>query len=301
MYCGLISLLRIWTGPLKNITGGTAGLEASEPMKTRIVTALILIPLLFIVVLSLPEIVSTVILGLFTAVASYELLTVTGLVKHVRLNIYAAVMAVLVCLWSHYDMNYAWGLLGLLAFVSLLFGEMMHDHVRVTPDMLGITAVAGVLIPFLLSSIVRIHNTRMGRFFIMMPFVMALMPDSGAYFAGKFFGKHKMAPVLSPKKTIEGLIGGIFTGMFSMVIYALILQLGFGQNVDYMIAVCYGFIGALGATFGDLCFSVIKRQTGLKDYGSLFPGHGGILDRFDSLVIVAPLTEALLILLPFVR
>ena len=270
-------------------------------MKTRILTAAVLIPLLFIVVLSLPEIVTTVILGLVTAVASYELLTVTGLMKHVRLNIYAAVMAFLTCLWSHFGMEYAWGLLGLVAFVSLLFAEMMHDHIKITPEMLGMSLVAGVLIPFLLSSIVRIHNTRMGRYFIMMPFVMALMPDSGAYFAGKFFGKHKMAPVLSPKKTVEGLVGGILTGMASMVIYALILQVGFQQNVNYLVAVVYGLIGALGATFGDLCFSVIKRQTGLKDYGSIFPGHGGILDRFDSLVIVAPLTEALLILLPFVR
>ena len=133
-------------------------------MKTRIATALVLIPLLFVVVLALPEIVTTVILGLFTAVASYELLTVTGLVKHIRLNIYAAIMAVLVCLWSHFGMEYAWGLLGLVAFVSLLFTEMMRDHVRITPEMLGMTMVAGVLIPFLLSSIVRIHNTRLGRF-----------------------------------------------------------------------------------------------------------------------------------------
>lgn len=268
-------------------------------MKTRILTAAVLIPLLFIVVLSLPEIVTAVILGLLMAAASYEILTVTGLMKHVRLNIYSALMAFLMVMWSYSGMPYIWGMLGLLIYVSLLFAEMMRDHIRIRMDMLALCVVAGVVIPFLLSSVVRIHMTRMGRFFIMVPFVMALMPDSGAYFAGTFFGKTKLAPVLSPKKTVEGLVGGVLTGMVSMVVYALILNLGFSLEVNYLYALLFGLVGALGAVFGDLCFSVIKRQVGIKDYGSLFPGHGGILDRFDSMVVVAPLAEILLALIPF--
>ena len=270
-------------------------------MKTRILTAAVLIPLLFFVVLGLPEIVTAVILGALLAVASYEILTVTGLMTHVRLNIYSALMAFLVVLWSYFGMPYAWGVLGLLAFTSLLFAEMMRNHIKITLEMLALCLVAGVLLPFLLGSVVRIHMTRMGRFFIMVPFVMALMPDSGAYFAGMFFGKHKLAPVLSPKKTVEGMIGGILTGMISMVIYALILHLGFQLEVNYFYALVFGLVGALGATFGDLCFSVIKRQVGIKDYGSIFPGHGGILDRFDSMIIVAPLAEIMLVLIPFAR
>ena len=268
-------------------------------MKTRILTAAVLIPLLFFVVLGLPEIVTAVILGLVVAVASYELLMVTGLMKHIRLNIYSASMAFLVAIWCYFGMPEIWGMLGLLAFISLLFGEMMRNHIKITLDMVALCLVAGVLIPFLLGSVVRIHMTRMGRHYIMVPFVMALMPDSGAYFAGTFFGKHKLAPVLSPKKTVEGLIGGILTGMISMVVYALILHLGFQSEVNYLYALVFGLVGALGATFGDLCFSVIKRQVGIKDYGSIFPGHGGILDRFDSMVIVAPLAEILLKVIPF--
>ena len=285
--------------PFRNITGGIAGLEAFDSMKTRILTAAVLIPLLFFVVLCLPEIVTAVILGVIVAVASYELLTVTGFVKHVRLNLYSAAMAFAVAMWSYCGMPYVWGMLGLLAFTSLLFAEMMRNHVKISMEMLALCLVAGVLIPHLLGAVVRVHMTRMGRYFIMVPFVMALMPDSGAYFAGTFFGKHKLAPVLSPKKTVEGLIGGILAGILSMVIYALILNLGFGLKVNYLYALVFGLVGALGATFGDLCFSVIKRQIGIKDYGSVFPGHGGILDRFDSMVIVAPLAEALLLLIPF--
>ena len=270
-------------------------------MKTRIVTAAILIPLLFILVLVLPEIVTAVVIGLISAIASYELLFVTGLMKHVRLNIYSSIMAFGVTIWSYFGMPYAVGILGLLLYISLLFGEMMRNHIKISLDMLALSMIAGVLIPFLLAGVVRIQMTRMGRFLVMVPFVMAFMPDSGAYFIGTFFGKHKLAPVLSPKKTIEGFVGGILAGMISMVIYALILHLGFHLEVNYIFALAFGLIGAFGATFGDLCFSVIKRQMGIKDYGSIFPGHGGILDRFDSMVIVAPLAELLLILVPFAR
>ena len=83
-----------------------------------------------------------------------------------------------------------------------------------------------------------------------------------------------------------------------MVIYCLILKTYFGFSVNYLYAVIYGLIGSVAAVFGDLSFSAIKRQTGIKDYGNLIPGHGGILDRFDSMTVVAPLAEALLILLP---
>ena len=267
-------------------------------MKTRLITAGILVPLLLIMILGLPEIVTAVVMGLVLSIGAYELLMVTNLVKHTRLVIYAMIAGFLVSLWSCFGMDYGWGMLGLLAFFALLFGEMMHDHVKLSIDMLALTRFAGILIPFLLSAVVRIITMRLGRQFVMVPFLMAFMPDSGAYFAGIAFGQHKLAPVISPKKTVEGMIGGILAGMLSMVIYALILQLGFSMKVNYMYALVYGLVGALAATFSDLCFSVIKRQTGIKDYGSIFPGHGGVLDRFDSLVIVAPLAEVLLRMIP---
>ena len=95
-------------------------------------------------------------------------------------------------------------------------------------------------------------------------------------------------------------IGGMLTGMLCMVIYTFILQVGFRFEVNYFYALIYGLVGSLAAVFGDLCFSVIKRQTGIKDYGKLLPGHGGILDRFDSMILVAPMVEALLELIPVV-
>jgi phosphatidate cytidylyltransferase len=137
-----------------------------------------------------------------------------------------------------------------------------------------------------------------GRFLVVAPFVMAFMPDTGAYLIGCAFGKHKLCPLISPKKTVEGLFGGFLGGIVGMIVYGLVLQYFFGFTVNYLFAVLYGVLGAGFATFGDLMFSVIKRQTGIKDYGKLLPGHGGILDRFDSVTIVAPLAEVLLLILP---
>ena len=98
----------------------------------------------------------------------------------------------------------------------------------------------------------------------------------------------------------EGAVGGLLSATLCMLIYAAILHLGFRFRVNYALAALYGFTGAMVGVIGDLCFSAIKRQTGIKDYGNLIPGHGGLLDRFDSMMMVAPLMEALLLLMPVV-
>jgi phosphatidate cytidylyltransferase len=201
-------------------------------------------------------------------------------------------------MWSFAGQEQAWLTLLIVAVFSAYFGEMMASHVHLTFDKIAMCLVAALIVPYLLTSLIRIHALRLGRHYIIIPFIMAFLPDSGAYFAGKFLGKHKLAPVISPKKTIEGVIGGAASGILGMMIYALILDKAFGMEVNYVYAVVYGIAAAVGSVFGDLCFSVIKRQTGIKDYGNLIPGHGGVLDRLDSMMTVAPLVEMLLILLP---
>ena len=140
----------------------------------------------------------------------------------------------------------------------------------------------------------------LGRYYILLPFILCFGTDSAAYFVGCAFGKHKMAPVISPKKSWEGAIGGVLGGILLMMLYVLILKLGFDFKVNFAAAALYGIMGAVSCVLGDLVFSVIKRQTGIKDYGNLLPGHGGILDRFDSMTVVAPLVEALLLFLPLI-
>ena len=285
--------------PLKSLGGVTAALEGHRKMKTRIMTAAIALPLLLIILLAFPKVVAAILLGLMFALAAYELLMATGFVKNIRLVIYSAVMALLVALWSYFGCSQVWGSAGLLVFMAALFTEMMLSHIKLRFDKIAACFVAAVLIPYLFSAIIRIHTVDgTGRFFVLIPFIIAFISDSGAYFAGLYFGRRKLAPVISPKKTVEGAIGGVIAAVLGMLLYMFIVDIAFGFTVNYLAVIFYAIICSAAGVFGDLCFSVIKRQSGIKDYGTLIPGHGGILDRFDSMVIVAPLVEILLAIIP---
>ena len=266
-------------------------------MKTRIIAAAVLVPLLLLIVLVAPKIVAAIVFGLLLAIGAYEFLFRTGLVTHPRLVLYSCLMAFSISIWSYASALRAYGMLILLVFLAALFTEVMLDHVKVRIKDICCCIVAGALIPFLLSSIIRILGLNMGRYLVLIPFVSAFLSDAGAYFIGRKFGRHKLSPVVSPNKTLEGSLGGIGFSVIGMILYVLVLQL-LQFRVNYLMAILYGILGSVVGSFGDLCFSVIKRQTGLKDYGNLIPGHGGVLDRFDSMVFVAPLLEALLTILP---
>ena len=267
-------------------------------MKIRIIAAAALLPLLLVVLIALPAVFTAILVGFMCAVAAYELLMKTGLVKEKRLVAYTAVMAFLVSVWSYFSASYAAALLGVIGFTMLLFAELMFSHAKPTFEKIAVCFAAGLLVPFLLSALVRLRSGYNGAFYVLIPFLLAFTSDSGAYFAGSFLGKHKLAPQISPKKTIEGVVGGVVAAIAGMLVYCFILDVAFGFTVRYLNALAYGVIGALVGVFGDLCFSAIKRQVGIKDYGNLIPGHGGVLDRFDSMTLIAPITEALLILLP---
>lgn len=269
-------------------------------MKTRVLAATVLLPLLLLVVLVLPKIFTAVLFGAMAAIGAYELMKGTGLVTQKRLVIYAMSMAFLVSLWSIYWAHPGLARLGLLVFTGVLLGELLLSHTKLPFADVAMTFVAGVLVPYLLTAPVRMLSWVNGRFFILLPFVIAFLSDTGAYFAGRTYGKHKLAPVVSPNKTIEGVVGGVLGAIAGVLIYCMVLQTAFRFKVHYLYVPVYGILGSLSAVFGDLCFSAIKRQTGIKDYGDLIPGHGGILDRFDSMIVVAPLVELLMLWIPMV-
>ena len=108
------------------------------------------------------------------------------------------------------------------------------------------------------------------------------------------FGKHKLAPVVSPKKTVEGAIGGVVGATALMMLVVFLMNRYTSLDIHYAGAAVMGAAGAVIGQIGDLSFSIIKRQTGIKDYGHIFPGHGGVLDRFDSVIFVAPVVELVL-------
>ena len=269
-------------------------------MKTRILAAAVLIPALFLVVLVLPKELAAVLMGILQAVAAYELLYRTKLVTKPKLVIYCALMAFAIAVWSFYEAVHAYFVLMMLVFFLLMFSEMMRDHIKMRFETLSMCFVGGLVVPYLMSSVVRILSSNTGRYVILIPFVIACCCDAGAYFIGIRFGKHKLAPVVSPNKTIEGALGGMAAGILAMLLYTFILDVPLRFDVSYGAAILYGILGCLVGELGDLCFSVIKRQTGNKDYGNMIPGHGGVLDRFDSILAVAPLVEAMLLIMPVI-
>lgn len=270
-------------------------------MITRIVVSVILLPLLLVVVLVLPEWATGLLFGASCAVAAFELLYTTGIVRRIRLCAYTAVAGFWCALWCCLGISYAWLLLGLLVFWLILFAEFMLSGMKLPFDQLTGCFTAGVVLPLMLGAMVRLRCMDDGKILILLPFLISFTSDTGAYFTGKYLGKHKMAPKISPKKTVEGLLGGILCAVVGMLIFCLITDVFSDLKVHYLYALVYGIVGSLAGVFGDLCFSAVKRQTGIKDYGKLIPGHGGVLDRFDSLMIVGPFVEIMMALLPVVE
>ena len=269
-------------------------------MKTRLISAAVLLPITALIIWVLPKAVCAIAVAALCALMVYELLHRSGLVRHTRLEIYTMIAAFMVPIWSHLGMSRPWGQLGLLVFFCAIFGEMLYNHVKVRFEMIGFCLLAGIVLPYMLSSIVRILDLYSGRELIIIPLILAFLPDSGAYFIGIRYGKRKLAPTVSPKKSVEGAIAGVITAIAGMMIYAIVMDIATDREVSYSFALIYGVVGAAADIFGDLFFSAIKRQMGIKDYGNLIPGHGGVLDRFDSMILVAPLTEILISLIPMV-
>ena len=172
--------------------------------------------------------------------------------------------------------------------VLLIYTVLYHNH---TNALEGMTGFFGFFYAcFLLSHIYLVREYTYGKLLVWLAFIAAFGCDTGAYFAGITFGKHKLIPTLSPKKTIEGSIGGIVTATVLALLYGLWLQRSFTMDGVNILLLCglTGFFGSFLAQIGDLAASAMKRLTGIKDFGKLIPGHGGVLDRFDSVILTAP-------------
>ena len=270
-------------------------------MKMRVIAALVLIPVLLAIVFVAPPILLAIAVSIVGAIAAYELLDGTSLVKNFRLTCYAMLSALMVPIFCQCGFVEVCFHNGLLLLTVLIFAELLFSHGKLPISEACLCYLGGMIIPYMLSALVRLMGDGRGRSVIIVPFILAYAADTGAYFVGCAWGRHKLAPNISPKKSVEGLIGGVVTTVLGMLLYCWIMHVAFDANVNYLYAITYGIVGALAGTFGDLSFSAIKRQAGIKDYGNLIPGHGGVLDRFDSVVITAPLAEFLLTVLPILE
>jgi len=183
-------------------------------------------------------------------------------------------------------------LLFLTALILILLVSLVFLYPKRSMIDLGITFFGFFYVTFLFSHILLLRNMSDGIFLVWLIFISAWGSDTGAYFIGVGFGKHKLCPNLSPNKTIEGAIGGLLGGSLLCYLYGWIVQpymTTVGEGISFpLLCLILGLCGAALSQLGDLSASATKRFTKIKDYGDLIPGHGGILDRFDSILFTAP-------------
>ena len=269
-------------------------------MLKRVLVAVVCIPLIFVVFFLLPSIALPIVIAVLSALAVYEALWSAGLAKNVWLVASSMILSGLIPFWVYGGQDMFLALCGLAVYFCLIFLVALSSKYAVTTDKLCNAFFFAVFVPYFLSAFVRLDALEGGKYFLLMPLVAAFLSDAFALFAGMLFGKHKLAPTLSPKKTVEGSVGGVFGAVAGMLIYGLVMQYVYHLGVNYWLLAVYGLLGSGISQLGDLSFSYIKRQSKIKDFGNIFPGHGGVLDRFDSVIFCGPLMEILLRLIPAV-
>lgn len=256
-------------------------------MKTRIISALVGTVLLLAVLFCPWVWVFALVVAAAAGLATYELLHNTGIVNS-KWILWGSVVFATVATMSMSVFIPVENALVLLALYAL-FALIMFFVFRKSFVWKGFGLTLYATIGFGALGVLRLAGLE----FVLLPMVIAWMSDTGAYFTGVFFGKHKMAPVISPKKTWEGFFGGWVISIGLTVLYGVICNAVAGSQVfDLLILAVVAAVLAPLSVVGDLLASLIKRRTGIKDYGNIMPGHGGVMDRFDSVVFIAPLLVA---------
>lgn len=248
---------------------------------------------------SFPILINSVI-SLIATLSIMEIFSVTGISNKLYITIPTAIFVVIMPLFGYGTLwQFFWFIYTVIIFMTLILNPNLNFK-----D-ISIIYTMAILITFSLSKLVDIKNldNEYGSFYVLLALCTAWLSDTGAYFLGKMFGKHKLCPNVSPKKTVEGMVGGIVFCVLSLIIIGVLFNnfvFPEKHKINYFLLVLMGLIGSPISVIGDLCFSVIKRSCHVKDFGNTIPGHGGILDRFDSLIFVAPYIYLFLKLLPII-
>lgn len=263
-------------------------------MKSRILVAAVGVPVLVWVVLWAPSIVMMAALCLLAGIGAMELQQCVSGVKRSELAGMGAVAAVFVVEW-YYDWPEAIALLLVIEAV-LFFGYAIKKGGEVKFNQIMAALFGSIAIAWSFSSFLRLEASGIHRGWLLLPFILSFACDTFAYFAGRAFGKYKLAPKVSPHKTVEGSIGGLVGNVVCGLLFAYVMDRWFDASITAISMVALALVCGVVAQIGDLSFSLIKREFGIKDYGRLFLEHGGVLDRFDSVLFVAPTVEIVLTL-----
>ena len=281
-------------------------------MKTRIITAVVGLAVLAVVLAFFDTILFDLVLAAICLLAIHEVFTAMGFGKK-QWYLYAAAVPFTMLLMLS-SSGAARAALLAVGFLTVLFYNVVlitHDKTLDFGKLSGFIYFSGVIL-FCFYSLIHLKRCLPmdmygydAIYFILLILCFAWGGDTCAYFAGRAFGKHKLCPVVSPKKTVEGAIGGVLGTMVFGVAATLIYSIAADRmeaftrsNIGvsmYVVIALLACVAAVLGIYGDLFASVVKRQCGIKDYGTIFPGHGGILDRFDSVMFIAPFVTMVII------
>ena len=271
-------------------------------MKSRLLVAAVGVPLVFVLLAVLPPWGTAVLCAGISVIAAHELLSCVGLGKSVFLTVVTGLSAlwITLCLYMQWRLVYAGAGAAVYLLILAAFAVAYYEKGRgFGPGQTGAAIMAGAVVPLCFAALVYLRRGgSVGVYKVLVPFVIAFIGDGGAYFIGRAMGKHKLAPRTSPKKTVEGAIGGLICSVGFALIYGLILKFAFHTDVLFGRLAVMGAVGGVVSQLGDLFFSLFKRESGIKDYGTLLKEHGGILDRFDSMVPLAPVVAAMFLYWP---
>ncbi|KUK10540.1 MAG: Phosphatidate cytidylyltransferase [Clostridia bacterium 41_269] len=252
-------------------------------LRQRILTALLGIPLIILISYfgGYVLLFSVIIISLLSLDELYRALKNTEVQFSKFLGFLGAVLFILN---SHY---FGAGKVAetLLLVVLLNLFYYVISFPRIKPSGVGLTLFSSIYIGFLLSFAILLRNMEEGFLFLMFAFILTWATDSGAYIIGLLLGRHKLHSTLSPKKTIEGSVGGILFPVMASIIFSFFIP----QDLNIFKFVVLGILVGILGQLGDLTASAFKRHANLKDFGSILPGHGGFLDRFDSFLVIVPL------------
>ena len=267
-------------------------------MKQRILTGICIASLGIPLLIFSHLIIYPIVLAILSIIGLFEFYRTINVEKKHWLTVPTYVIAFAFPVVAYFAMKSGIHSLWILSFVTLALVLYMFYAFFVAVLNYRFQTVGGIdvmkcffataFITLNFTSLVMLRYIENGGYFIALVFIASWATDIFAYFFGSFFGKHKLAPLVSPKKSIEGAIAGTIGGTLSFVLYGYLVETFFGAtSVNYVYLAISGFILAIIAQIGDLSCSLIKREYGVKDYGNLFPGHGGVVDRFDSVIAIS--------------
>ncbi len=259
--------------------------KEDHPIKTRIITAVVALPLLSLLIIYASQDLFSLVVTIVSALALHEFFSMTlpreRVAERISATVAGTVLAALLC-WqlSEYALMFSAGLFICFAIVYLF---RFRDISTVTAQ-LGVTLMGFMYLPLMLSFLAKLRLLESGTEWVFLVLALVMVGDSAAYFVGSSIGRTKLYPAISPNKSIEGAVGGLVGSLIAALIFSHL----FLPEIGFFSVVLVVFLVGILSQIGDLFESMLKRSCGVKDSGKMIPGHGGLLDRLDSLLFAFP-------------